>query len=147
MLLLLLRLWRRQGLGRRVGRCWCWAATIAHRLAHAGKVRDRDEAAGAVQRIAGLVPIAVVFAADDVQEVALGEAEVGRVGGGVGGRVVVEGADHLQRLVGGCGPEGGWREDGRRRTFLGGWMAIRSLGGMDKCSGRASLSLLIELRN
>jgi hypothetical protein len=40
-----------------------------------------------VQRIASFVPVGVVLAVDDVQEVALGEAELVRVGG----LVVVEG--------------------------------------------------------
>lgn len=44
-----------------------------------------------MQRVAGLVPVGVVFAADDVQKVALGEAEIARVGARVGGLVVVEG--------------------------------------------------------
>ncbi len=48
-----------------------------------------------MQRVAGFVPVCVVFAADDVQEVALGEAEVAGVGVGVGGLVVVEGFDDL----------------------------------------------------
>jgi hypothetical protein len=48
-----------------------------------------------VQRVARFVPVAVVFAADDVQEIALREAEVGRVGARVRGRVVVEGFDDL----------------------------------------------------
>ena len=65
--------------------------TVAHRLAHALKVRDGNQAAGAVQRVAGFVPVAVVFAADDVQKVALGKGKIGRVGAGVGGLVVVEG--------------------------------------------------------
>lgn len=44
-----------------------------------------------MQRVAGLVPVGVVFAVDDVQEVALGEAEVAGIGARVGGLVVVEG--------------------------------------------------------
>jgi hypothetical protein len=44
-----------------------------------------------VQRVAGLVPLLVVFAADDVQEIARGEAQEASVGGSVrGARVVVE---------------------------------------------------------
>lgn len=50
-----------------------------------------------MQRIAGLVPVGVVFAADNVQEVALGEAEVAGVGAGIGGFVVVESLDYLLR--------------------------------------------------
>lgn len=53
-----------------------------------------------MQRVAGLVPVGVVFAADDVQEVALREAEVARGWGRVGGLVVVEGFDDLEKLHG-----------------------------------------------
>lgn len=70
---------------RRLARCR--AGAVAHCLSYALKVRDGDKSAGTVQRIAGFVPVGVVFAVDDVQEVALGEAELVRVGG----PVVVEG--------------------------------------------------------
>jgi hypothetical protein len=63
LLLLLLPLWG-GGARRR-------ATTIAHCLAHALKVRHRHQPACAVQRIARLVPVCVVFAPDDVQEIAL----------------------------------------------------------------------------
>jgi hypothetical protein len=63
------------------------AGAVAHSLSNALKVGYGNETAGAVQRVAGLVPVRVVFAADDVQEVALGEAELV----GIVGLVVVEG--------------------------------------------------------
>jgi hypothetical protein len=47
------------------------ATTVAHSLAYALKVGNGYQSTRAVQRIAGLVPLAVVFAADDVQKVAL----------------------------------------------------------------------------
>lgn len=49
-----------------------------------------------MQRVACLVPVGVVLAADDVQEVALVEAEVVVV---VGGTVVVEGFNNLGEYV------------------------------------------------
>jgi hypothetical protein len=52
-----------------------------------------------VQRVARLVPVAVVLTADDVQEVALGEAEIAGVGARVGRLVVVEGFDDLRRVA------------------------------------------------
>ncbi len=73
------------------GRAGGRTATVAHCLPYALKVRDGDKSAGAVQRVAGLVPVTVVFATDDVQEVALGEAEIVGVWARVGGLVVVEG--------------------------------------------------------
>ena len=63
------------------------AGTVAHCLSYALEVRDGDQTTGAVQRIAGFVPVGIVLAVDDVQEVALGEAELVRIGG----LVVVEG--------------------------------------------------------
>ena len=69
------------------------AAAVAGLLSDGLEVGGGHEAARALQRIAGLVPRRVLLAADDVQEVALGEAEVAGVGGGV----VVEGLDDLQR--------------------------------------------------
>jgi hypothetical protein len=79
---------------------WCGgagprAAAVAHCFAHALKVGDGDQAARVGQRVAGLVPIGVVFAANYVQEVALGETEVAGARVGVGGVVVVEGLDDL----------------------------------------------------
>lgn len=65
----------------------CRAGAVAHCLPYALEVRDGDKSAGAVQRVAGFVPVWIVLAVNDVQEVALGEAELVRVGG----LVVVEG--------------------------------------------------------
>lgn len=65
------------------------ASAVAHRFADFVKVGDGHQTAGAVQGIAGLVPLLVVFAADDVQEVARGETEEARVGRGVGRACVV----------------------------------------------------------
>lgn len=81
-----------RGSVRRVRRCgFRRAGAVAHCLANLDKICDGDQAAGAVQRVAGLVPLLVVFAADDVQEIARGEAQEASVGGSVGGaRVVVE---------------------------------------------------------
>lgn len=50
-----------------------------------------------MQRVACLVPVGVVLAADDVQEVALGEAEVVVA---IGGLVVVEGFNNLCKYGG-----------------------------------------------
>lgn len=58
----------------------CRAGAVAHCLSYALEVGDRDKAAGAVQRVASFVPVWVVLAVDDVQEVALGKAELVRVG-------------------------------------------------------------------
>lgn len=71
------------------------ASAVAHSFAYAFEVGDGDEAAGAVQRVAGDVPLGVVFAVDDVQKVALGEGEVAGVGAGVGGCVVVKSFNNL----------------------------------------------------
>jgi hypothetical protein len=48
-----------------------------------------------VERVTGLVPVRVVFASHNVQEVALRKTEVARLWIGVGRRVVVEGFYNL----------------------------------------------------
>lgn len=70
------------------------AAAVSNGLADGIKVLDGYQSSRAVQRVACLVPVGVVLAADDVQEVALGEAEVVVA---VGGAVVVEGFNNLRK--------------------------------------------------
>jgi hypothetical protein len=70
---------------------FCRTSTVPDRLSYSVEVCDRDETACAVERVAGLVPVRVVFSSHDVEEVALRKAEVARLWVGVGGRVVVEG--------------------------------------------------------
>ena len=65
-----------------------------------------------MEGVAGLVPLVVVLAADDVQEVALGEGEVAGAGGCVGGVVVVEGFYDLPSRSRSAGRAGA----GRRRA-------------------------------
>lgn len=114
-----------------------------------------------MQWVASFVPVAVVFAADDVQEVAGGEGKVLRWLA-CGCVVVVESLDDLKSdvlarargvkgskwrwAVGAVGVIVGWE-----RTFLGGSMAMASLCGMEICTGLAEScfeeSLLMERRN
>lgn len=152
------------GLVRRCG--FRRAGAVAHRLANLDEICDGDQTAGAVQRVAGLVPLLVVFAADDVQEIAGGEAQKASVGGSVGGAgVVVEGfydlgrggvserslRDKRIRVGAWAGRAWAWAWFGLgsvegRLTFLGGTMAMASLGGMEMWCGRESLSPFTDLR-
>jgi hypothetical protein len=107
--------------GEVVGVGLCRASAVAGLLADGLEVSGGHEAAGALQGIAGFVPRGVFLAADDVEEVALGEAEVA----GVGRRVVVEGLDDLRRLARHLDT----RKEGL--AFFGGTMAMSSLTGTE----------------
>ena len=124
------------GLGR--------ASTIANSLPHRLKVRDGHQSTRAVQRIAGLIPVGIVFAPHYVQEVALREAQVPCGVVGVGRGIVVEGLDNLRRVV--SGARGVLRRT-PRLTFLGGIIASAALGGIEMWCGRESFSPFIERRN
>ena len=80
-------------------------------LAHGLEVANRHESSRALERIAGLVPLRIVFAVYHVQEITLSKTEVARIWSGI----VVQCLDDLQ----GCTkhgrlalsvPEKGWRE-------------------------------------
>lgn len=106
------------------------------------KKGDGNKATTVCGGIAGFVPFCVVFAANNVKEVANVEAEVVVVLG----RVVVEGFDDLccLWLVGGVVS---WR--GGEQTFLGGRMVRADLGAteMDVCFGsKVDFSPFIERR-
>ena len=66
---------------------------VAHGLADLVEVLNRDQAALALERVAGFVPVVVGLAADNVQEVAGGEGEVDV--GFAGGVVVIQRFDYL----------------------------------------------------
>ena len=122
----------------RVGR----AGAVADRLVDVLKVGHGHKTTAADNRVARLVPVRVGLAAHDVEEIAGTKAEMGRV---VGVGVVEAGFDDLSSVS--RGPA--CRRHGARAglAFLGGTMAMASLGWTDRWCGFTSLSPFIDRRS